>query len=192
MAISGVSPTVTVLHVCDYLDVQALWTQIRWLHGEVAKLLPGWKIVVFDSLGPFEDDDGSGAHFDGETKRRLKDEKLIKATRVDLFTSCLKVLRDVARHGPDFLYGEGQGAFVAAALRMPLVLETVLQARHVQRREAQSIAEAWGRIRAVWANRPRLGRASVGHELVGQACPALQGVRCRTCGRVRSLGSPRS
>jgi hypothetical protein len=170
---AGVSPSVSVLHVCDYQTSQELFDRNQKLHREISLVLPGWRVSVINSIGPFEDDEGNGAHFDAETKRRLKDEKLVKATRVDLFTSCCKVLRDVVRHLPDVLYGEGQGGFVVAALRKPLVLEAALQSRNVQRQEAQSMAEAWAKLRGAWIKEPRLGRAVVGHELFLLCCPEV-------------------
>ena len=55
-------------------------------------------------------------------------------------TSCAKVLRDAGAYLPDFLIGFGQGGVIAALVRWPLVVELTLQARNLQRKEAQVAA----------------------------------------------------
>eukprot|EP00969_Alexandrium_andersonii_P023736 1036438-Alexandrium_andersonii.AAC.1 len=49
------------------------------------------------------------------------------------------------------------------------MLEVALQARNVQRGEAQAIAEGWARLKAMALSEPRLGRAQVGLDLLRQA-----------------------
>ena len=88
--------------------------------------------------GPFEDTDGLASHFDCGAGR-LAGTKKIKRIRVDLLTSCAKVLREASGFRPQlkFLVGLGQGGLVVAALRWPLVVELTLQARNLQRKEAR-------------------------------------------------------
>ena len=83
--------------------------------------------------GPFEDSEGLASHFDGGANR-LAGTKRVKRLRVDLLTSCAKVLREATGFKPQFLVGLGQGGLVAAVLRWPLVVELTLQARNLQRR----------------------------------------------------------
>ena len=66
--------------------------------------------------GPFEDSEGLASHFDGGANR-LAGTKRVKRLRVDLLTSCAKVLREATRFKPQFLVGLGQGGLVAAVLR---------------------------------------------------------------------------
>ena len=82
--------------------------------------------------GPFEDSEGLASHFAGGANR-LAGTKRIKRLRVDLLTSCAKVLREATGFKPQFLVGLGQGGLVAAVLRWPLVVELTLQASSVRR-----------------------------------------------------------
>eukprot|EP00969_Alexandrium_andersonii_P047011 2062545-Alexandrium_andersonii.AAC.1 len=56
--------------------------------------------------------------------------------------------RSVAQWAPHVLLGHGQGAIVALMYAAPAMLEVALQARDVQRDEAQAIAEGWARLKA--------------------------------------------
>ena len=66
---------------------------------------------------------------------RLTGTKKMKRLRVDLLTSCAKVLREAVSFGPQFVVGLGQGAIIAAVIRWPLAVELTLQARNLQRKE---------------------------------------------------------
>ena len=98
----------------------------------------------------------------------------MKHLRVDLLTSCAKVLREATGFKPQFLVGLGQGGLVAAVLRWPLVVELTLQARNLQRKEARAAGEAWAGIKAIWVLRPRLWRTQSGHQEIAESCPELQ------------------
>ena len=89
--------------------------------------------------GLFEDSEGLASHFDGGANR-LAGTKRVKRLRVDLLTSCAKVLREATGFKPQFLVGLGQGGLVAAVLRWPLVVELTLQAK-------ESVAEGGPRRR---------------------------------------------
>ena len=135
--------------------------------------LPGVSVAVRGCWGPFEDTDGLASHFDCGAGR-LAGTKKIKRIRVDLLTSCAKVLREASGFRPQFLVGLGQGGLVTAVLRWPLVVELTLQARNLQRKEARAVGEAWAGIKAIWAVRPRLWRTQQGHLEVAEACPELK------------------
>ena len=123
--------------------------------------------------GPFEDSEGLASHFDGGASR-LAGTKRVKRLRVDLLTSCAKVLREATGFKPQFLVGLGQGGLVAAVLRWTLVVELTLQARNLQRKEAHAAGEAWAGIKAIWVLRPRLWRTQSGHQEIAESCPELQ------------------
>ena len=127
----------------------------------VATEVPVRVMVVFDYLRWSEQD-------------RLAGTKRVKRLRVDLLTSCAKVLREATGFKPQFLVGLGQGGLVAAVLRWPLVVELTLQARNLQRKEARAAGEAWAGIKAIWSLRPRLWRTQSGHQEIAESCPELQ------------------
>ena len=134
--------------------------------------MPEWTVTVHPCYGAFEDDDGVWAQFDGATGR-LQGDRKVKRARVDLLTSASKLARAIADYGPDFVVGFGQGGIVAGILRWPLVLEVVLQARNLQRKEAQEICLAWARVKAIWAVAPRWWRTKPEAGLLKAACPEL-------------------
>ena len=134
--------------------------------------MPEWTVTVHPCYGAFEDDDGVWAQFDGATGR-LQGDRKVKRARVDLLTSAAKLARAIADYGPDFVVGFGQGGIVAGILRWPLVLEVVLQARNLQRKEAQEICLAWARVKAIWAVAPRWWRTKPEAGLLKAACPEL-------------------
>ena len=136
------------------------------------KAMPGVSVEIRASFGPFEDDDGIASHFDGAVGR-LTGPKRIKRVRVDLLTSCAKLLRDAAGFLPDFVIGIGQGGVIAALVRWPLVVELTLQARNLQHKEVQKVGSAWSRIKGIWSVNPRIWKSQIGAEEVGQACPEL-------------------
>ena len=134
--------------------------------------MPEWTVTVHPCYGAFEDDDGVWVQFDGATGR-LQGDRKVKRARVDLLTSAAKLARAIADYGPDFVVGFGQGGIVAGILRWPLVLEVVLQARNLQRKEAQEICLAWARVKAIWAVAPRWWRTKPEAGLLKAACPEL-------------------
>ena len=64
----------------------------------LSRTIPGILLEGRADLGPFEDDEGIASQFDGAVGR-LVGPKRIKRIRVDLLTSCTKVLRDAAIFG---------------------------------------------------------------------------------------------
>ena len=71
-------------------DQDAALTEIRDIF---LKALPGISVATRGCWGPFEDTEGVSSHFDGAAGR-LAGVKNIKRIRVDLLTSCAKVLRE--------------------------------------------------------------------------------------------------
>ncbi|CAE7543737.1 pol, partial [Symbiodinium necroappetens] len=111
--------------------------------------------------------------FGENVKAKLTGRKLANATRVDRFTSAVKVLRDVAFHKSAFATGEGQGGAVVAVLAKPVAVESVLLARYVKAEQGRDIALSWSAVKLLVAERPRLGTAKPGGDLLLEACPEL-------------------
>lgn len=117
-----------VLLVMDYArDTNKVLTETRKM---IERALPGSSVDLRASFGPFEDDEGIASHFDGAVGRPCG-PKRVKRIRVDLLTSCAKVLRDSAAFLPDLVIGFGQGAVVSALIRWPLVVQVYVRAAKV-------------------------------------------------------------
>ena len=125
------------------------------------------------SEGPFEDDDGIGAHFDRQSLTENKPKLQLAALKVDLHTSILKLARNAQLHQPEIIFGSGQGAVVAAAYAMPELLERALASRNVQNNEVGGLTSAWGNVKAVIVENPRLSTAGLRPEKLKEACPEL-------------------
>ena len=164
---------VRVMVVFDYLRWSEQDAALVEIQSAFQRSLPGLSVAMRGCWGPFEDSEGLASHFDGGANR-LAGTKRVKRLRVDLLTSCAKVLREATGFKPQFLVGLGQGGLVAAVLRWPLVVELTLQARNLQRKEARAAGEAWAGIKAIWAVRPRLWRTQSGHQEIAESCPELQ------------------
>ena len=164
---------VRVMVVFDYLRWSEQDAALVEIQSAFQRSLPGLSVAMRGCWGPFEDSEGLASHFDGGANR-LAGTKRIKRLRVDLLTSCAKVLREATGFKPQFLVGLGQGGLVTAVLRWPLVVELTLQARNLQRKEARAAGEAWAGIKAIWSVRPRLWRTQSGHQEIAESCPELQ------------------
>jgi hypothetical protein len=57
---------------------------VKFLHKELQSVLPAFQVRLVAVEGPFEDDQGNGAHFDAPAQLGLHGVKLVKAFRVDL------------------------------------------------------------------------------------------------------------
>ena len=124
---------VRVMVVFDYLRWSEQDAALVEIQSAFQRSLRGLSVAMRGCWGPFEDSEGLASHFDGGANR-LAGTKRIKRLRVDLLTSCAKVLREATGFKPQFLVGLGQGGLVAAVLRWPLVVELTLQARNLHRR----------------------------------------------------------
>ena len=150
---------VRVLIVMDYARWEDQVAVLDDIRRTFLDALPGVSVACRAAWGPFEDADGVPSHFDGAVGR-ISGPKRAKRLRVDLLTSCAKLLREATGFRPQFLVGLGQGAIIAAAVRWPLVVELTLQARNLQRKEAHAAGLAWAGIRCVWARKPRVWDAA--------------------------------
>ena len=120
---------------------------------------------------PFEDPEGNALHFERQGKQRLTGKRLVNATRVDLLTSVATLLREIAKHMPNFVVGAGQGAIVCLAAASPVVVESVLLARNVHITEAHKVASAWAQVKLMFGVNPRIGKSKPGGQLLKEACP---------------------
>ena len=165
MALVG-SSEVRVLVAMDYQKLKDGNAVLKDASRLLEQALPGISVGMRACYGPFEDDEGCCSHFDGAVARLPAGNKKNKRMRVDLLTSCAKVLREVAAYKPDLILGFGQGGVVVALLRWPLVVELTLQARNLQTKEVREIGSSWGRIKAVWSVNPRCLRLFVWRRLL--------------------------
>ena len=172
MALVG-SSEVRVLVAMDYQKLKDGNAVLKDASRLLEQALPGISVGMRACYGPFEDDEGCCSHFDGAVERLPAGNKKNKRMRVDLLTSCAKVLREVAAYKPDLILGFGQGGVVAALLRWPLVVELTLQARNLQTKEVREIGSSWGRIKAAWSVNPRVWRTQLGATEVKEAIPEL-------------------
>ena len=91
--------------------------------------------------------------------------------RVDLHCSVVKLARHSVLHRPRLVFGQGQGAVVAAAYGHPGCLEAVLASRNVQPPELPEIAQSWGNVAAVLVAEPRLSKKGVQLNALKAAAP---------------------
>ena len=129
---AGVSTQLKVMYVPDYVPLQARTLELQTLSQKLGQLLPGYELSIAIAEGPFEDEDGVGAHFEakalqvGKPAKEGKKAPQIASLIVDLHVSVVKLARAVALHKPSLIVGQGQGGIVAAAYAHPGCLETVL------------------------------------------------------------------
>ena len=169
---SGIREKIVVLFIADYQKHSENAQCVAKLHAAFSNSMPGWKVTVHTVYGAFEDDHGLWSHVDGATGK-LKGERQVKRARVDLLTSCAKVLRAMGSYLPHFAVGIGQGGVIAGMLRYPLLVEVTLQARNLQRKEVHEAVAGWAGLRALWSVNPRLWRSQSGAALLQAACPEV-------------------
>ena len=97
LAAEGVFAKFKVLLVPDFLPVLVQREVSQKLWREFSQSLPAREVVMGVCQGPFEDDDGNGAHFEAR-KTKLAADKLRLEIRKDLLTSIVNVLRKCAQH----------------------------------------------------------------------------------------------
>ena len=88
--------------VFDYLRWSEQDAALVEIQSAFQRSLPGLSVAMRGCWGPFEDSEGLASHFDGGANR-LAGTKRIKRLRVDLLTSCAKVLREATGFKPQFL-----------------------------------------------------------------------------------------
>jgi len=81
--------------------------------------------------------------------------------------------RQAAMHKPQIIFGEGQGALVAAGYSKPLSLESALATRNVQPEELSEIGQAWGRVSLVIVHDPKVSKTGVQLDKLKLATPDL-------------------
>jgi hypothetical protein len=97
--------------------------------------VPSCLLVVHVAPGFFEDDLGVAAQF--AIPASLAKAKRLLAIRRDPLTAVAELAGKVAFWKTDLVVGEDQGGLVVLARSRPLVFEAALQARNLQRDEAQ-------------------------------------------------------
>ena len=103
IAAAGVSPKLEVLYVPDYADTVERLAGSSKLACVLHWMLPGRDIALALSEGPFEDDNGVGAHFDRQALTEHKPKLHLAALKVDCHTSILKLARNVQLHQPEII-----------------------------------------------------------------------------------------
>jgi hypothetical protein len=141
-------------------------------------MLPDWNVILAVAEGPFEDDLGCSSHLDKAALSGWPASKRIGALKVDVHTSVVKLARNVQMHSARLLYGEGQGAIIAAGYAKPALLEQALATRNVQTKEACQLGQSWGNISGVLITAPRISRKSIGVEDLRIACPEFFDNNC--------------
>ena len=114
MSAAGLPPSVKAVHVEDYSAGALAGWNIAKVHEHLTRLLPGHRVSLAASHGPFEDTLGNRSHYDGQ-KGGLKEARLILETKKDTLTSVVTLARSVLLHQPGVVIGEGQGGLVALA-----------------------------------------------------------------------------
>ncbi|MDP7255226.1 MAG: hypothetical protein QGF00_36865, partial [Planctomycetota bacterium] len=173
MAAEGVSPILKVLYVPDYIPMQQRITMTSKLYVQLSQLLPSYQVHLAIAEGPFEDDDGVGAHFEAFALHTRYGRTQVGALKVDLHVSVIKLARHAVMHKPKLIIGKGQGAIVATAYGHPGCFEQVLATRNVQPAELPEISQAWGNVSAIVIHEPRLSKKGVQLENIRLAAPEL-------------------
>ena len=155
----------------DYVSLQQRVAVTSKLYVQLGQLLPSYQVHLAIAEGPFEDDNGVGAHFEAEALRDHR--KQIGALRVDLHVSVIKLARHAAMHQPRLIIGQGQGAVVATAYGHPGNFERVLATRNVQLAELPKLAQAWGNVAAIVVDEPRLSKKGVQLANLKNACSEM-------------------
>ena len=173
MTIAGVSPKVKILYVPDYIPMKRRVLVTETLFRELSRALPSFQVDLALAEGPFEDDDGVGAHFDEAALRAKAKYKKKLALKVDFHSSVVKLARHAAMHKPAIIIGEGQGALIAVGYAKPLLLEAALATRNIQPEELSEIRDAWGETRVVVIHDPKVHKTSVREDELKESTPEL-------------------
>lgn len=163
-----------MLYVPDYAGTAERLGGSAKLVRSLQWMLPGRDISLAMSRGPFEDDHGIGVHFDRQALTESKPTLQLAALKVDCHTSILKLARNVGLHQqPEILFGTGQGGVIAAGYALPALLERAIASRTVQLTEVGGLAAAWGRIKAIIVENPRLSKPGLRTEKLKESVPEM-------------------
>ena len=100
MASAGVTPTLQVLYVPDYITPQNRINATIKLAKELENVFPHFIISLAVAEGSFEDIEGTRAHFDGGSLNQKTLAKKIAAFRVDFQVAVAHLARAVCYHTP--------------------------------------------------------------------------------------------
>jgi hypothetical protein len=104
MAGEGVSPTLKVLYVPDYIPMEQRIAVTSKLYVRLSQLFPAYQIHLVIA----EDDSGVGAHFEALALQAWNSPaKQIGAPKVDLHVSVIKLARAAVMHKPRLIIGHG-------------------------------------------------------------------------------------
>ena len=105
MASAGVSPRLPVLYVPDYTAMSMRVNLTSRLFRDLSSILPSWEIRLAVAEGPFEDNEGIGAHLDKDAVGGPPTKQLA-ALKVDFHASIVKLARHAAMHQPKLIVGK--------------------------------------------------------------------------------------
>ena len=136
MTLSGCQPTLSVLYVPDYTPAQTRINATMHLTKVLENIFPQYRVSLAVATGPFEDIEGTSAHFDGDSLKGKTKAKQVAAIRNDYQVKIASLARNVSYHAPKLVVGHGQGGLISLGFGRPYLLELALQTRNVQRAEA--------------------------------------------------------
>ena len=79
MAAEGVALKLKVLYVPDYMSREHRVLATSHLYVQLSQALPGYQVELALAEGPFEDDDGIGAHFERDALGRVPGKQQMQA-----------------------------------------------------------------------------------------------------------------
>jgi hypothetical protein len=163
-------PSVRVLYIADYMPENRRVAESGAAWRTLQQMMPDASVHMALCLGPFEDDMGIAAFFEG-VRPRMNPSACAKQLRRDLLTGIATGLRAVELHKPHLILGLGQGGIIALAMSRPLLVETAMWARNVQHEESALMAAAWKTVKGCVAVQPRPGKAKFSPEALLGAVP---------------------
>ena len=81
--------------------------------------------------------------------------------------------RNVELHKPEVIFGTGQGTVVAVGFALPELFERTMQTRNVQQTKAGGLAAAWGNVKVIVIENPRLSKTGLRAGKLKEAAPEL-------------------
>ena len=85
----------------------------------------------------------------------------------------MKLVRNAQLHQPEIIFGTGHGAVIAAGYALPELLERICAGRNVQQTEVGGLAAAWGNVKAIIVENPRLSKSGLRTDQPKVAVPEL-------------------
>ena len=100
MTIAGVSPTLSIIYVPDYVHPTERIAATVAVTAQMERLFPQFTISLAVAEGPFEDTSGISSHFDGATLHGKPRKKQVAGFRVDYQAAMAKLCRHLCNHAP--------------------------------------------------------------------------------------------